>query len=193
VDPNAAAGEPAAHLPEGEVHLIRHAIALDRRSWSEPDERRPLDARGVAQAGALAERYRTRHPDRIVSSPALRCTQTLQPTADAWTLPVEPVRFLEEGSPPEEATAGLLDALTTAGDRAVAGTGTGGRPDGSGPLLLACTHGDVLEGVIDLLLRDGVVFDGPVRTPKSVTYELEVGGGDFLRARVVAPPAPPGR
>jgi hypothetical protein len=192
------------------LHVTRHAVALDRRSWPTDDWERPLSARGHAQARALAERYATRGPDRLVSSPALRCRQTLQPTAEACSLPIEPAAYLEEGAPPALAQRRLIAALDeldklgaldklgvveqvggvdqVRGAKADRPPGDRGGAAGSGPLLLACTHGDVLSGMIELWLEDGVDLDGPARSPKAVTFELEVVGGAVSRARFVAPP-----
>lgn len=165
-----SAPDPARQR-SGAVHLIRHAIAGDRRDWDGPDENRPLTAAGRAQAEAIAERYRRACPDRIVSSPALRCMQTVQPAADLWGLAVEPAGYLLEGADAEEALGLLLAGLDSA------------------RLVLACTHGDVLDGMVDLLLDGGVCFDGRVRTPKSVTFELQVQHGAITSGRVVPPPA----
>ncbi len=186
-----AVAADAAGRADGVIHLIRHAIALERRTWTQPDELRPLDARGFAQARSLAARYESRRPDRLLSSPFVRCIQTLQPTAEACGMAVEVAAFLEEGAPAEEAETGLLAKLSEL-HRAGQPDGSEPRPLGSHPLLLACTHGDVLEGFVERLLEEGVDFEGSPRTPKSVTYELEVIAGRFARARVVAPPEPRG-
>jgi 8-oxo-dGTP diphosphatase len=184
------------------VHVVRHAVALDRRSWPVDDWQRPLSPRGHAQARALAGRYASAPPDRFVSSPALRCVQTLQPTADAGGKTIERVAYLEEGAPPERAERRLLDlvaeiaeAAGTVGTAEAAEVGRGHRPGrgaggatGRGPLLLACTHGDVLDGLIGMWLGRDVVLDGPARAPKAVTFELEVSGGAVTRACFVAPP-----
>lgn len=154
----------------GAVHLIRHALAGDRRDWDEADEERPLTAAGRAQAEAIAGRYRLARPGRIVSSPARRCVETVEPVAALWGCSVECVPYLGEGADPKEARRRLLDAL------------------GAIDLVLACTHGDVLDGVVSLLMTEGVRFEGPVTTPKSVTFELAVRGGAVASARVVPPP-----
>jgi broad specificity phosphatase PhoE len=60
--------------------LIPHADAGDRRKWPTDQDLRPLSELGVAQAAALADEVG--HVDEIISSPALRCVQTVEPIAE---------------------------------------------------------------------------------------------------------------
>jgi broad specificity phosphatase PhoE len=190
MDPPREPASEAVVVSDGQVHVIRHALALDRHAWVGDDRMRPLNEQGRAQARALVGRYPTAPPDRLLSSPALRCIETLQPTADTFAIPIEQVVFLAEGAPAHEARRNLIAAVEqTRTVTASPATRRGSRGDGGvRPLVLACTHGDVLEGLIELLVVERVPFDGAVRTPKSVTYELEVAGGSISRARVVEPP-----
>ncbi len=62
--------------------LVRHASAGSRDDWPGDDDLRPLDARGEAEAVVLAALFACFAPRaRVVSSPALRCVQTVQPYA----------------------------------------------------------------------------------------------------------------
>ncbi len=77
----------AALVPRQTVPLIllRHASAGSKRDWHGDDETRPLDARGMADARELAGLLTCFAPRaRVVSSPALRCTQTVLPYAAAF-------------------------------------------------------------------------------------------------------------
>jgi Histidine phosphatase superfamily (branch 1) len=103
-------GETA--LAPGEALLVRHADAGDRRAWSGPDELRPLDRSGRRQAAALAELLAPLAPRRIVSSPAVRCRETVEPLAAALGLPVEESDALAEGAPRDP-----VRALLAAADR----------------------------------------------------------------------------
>jgi 8-oxo-dGTP diphosphatase len=69
--------------------LIRHALAGDSDAWQGDDTIRPLDARGRRQAGALVDALAQFELDRIVSSPFLRCVQTVEPLAEARALELE--------------------------------------------------------------------------------------------------------
>ena len=80
------------------VLLVRHAEAGDRHHWDGPDEQRPLSQEGRAQAEALPETLAEFGVARVLSSPYLRCTQTVEPLAAALRLPVEPSDDLAEGA-----------------------------------------------------------------------------------------------
>jgi phosphohistidine phosphatase SixA len=102
----------------------RHARAGSPAEWEGDDRLRPLDKKGWRQARGLRALLAAHPLDRFVSSPALRCTQTLEPLAEERELGLETAPELMEGSS-GEAALGLLREL---GDRAA-----------------VCTHGDVLE------------------------------------------------
>jgi len=74
----------SAFLPRQTVPLIlvRHASAGRKADWPGDDEARPLDAQGAADARVLAGLLGCFAPAaRVVSSPALRCTETVRPFA----------------------------------------------------------------------------------------------------------------
>jgi 8-oxo-dGTP diphosphatase len=121
------------------VILLRHASAGDRAAWTGDDRLRPLDERGREQALALADRLRARGVERVLSSPYVRCTQTVAPLG----LEIVPDERLAEGAPIEE----ILELLNSA------------------EATVACTHGDVIEAVLGHGLRkgEGVVLDDGLR------------------------------
>jgi phosphohistidine phosphatase SixA len=119
------------------VVLLRHASAGDRDRWEGDDRLRPLDKKGRRQAKALREILLARGVTRALSSPYVRCVQTLEPLG----LGVEPDDRLAEGAD----VHATLDLLR--------------HTDGA----VACTHGDVIEHVLGgLALKKaaGVVLDG---------------------------------
>jgi len=60
--------------------VVRHASAGQKTDWDGDDLLRPLDGGGEADARLLAELLSCFAPAaRVISSPALRCTQTMQP------------------------------------------------------------------------------------------------------------------
>jgi 8-oxo-dGTP diphosphatase len=116
------------------IVLLRHGDARDRKTWPGDDRLRPLNMRGAEQARRLIEPLRKLGPTRIVSSPYTRCIETVEPLAAAMKLAVKQSAALAEGAAPEEAMALL--------DKAAPGT-------------VACTHGDVVEAVLEAGLRKG--------------------------------------
>jgi phosphohistidine phosphatase SixA len=107
-----------------QVLLVRHAHALPRSAWTDPDSERPLDERGQRQAAGLVAGLAGHTPGRLVTSPFLRCVQTVEPLAAALGLQPELDERLVEDGDADQARA-LLHELA----------GSGG---------LACTHGDLL-------------------------------------------------
>ena len=81
------------------VYLVRHARAGHRETWDgEDDTLRPLDERGQRQAEGLVAQLAERDFSRILSSPYVRCLQSVEPLAEARGLQVEPVEALAEGA-----------------------------------------------------------------------------------------------
>lgn len=118
------------------VLLLRHASAGKRSAWTGDDRLRPLDKRGRAQAAALRDVLRAHGVQHVLSSPYVRCTQTVAPLE----LEIVPDERLAEGAPADAAIELLRDL-----DDAV-----------------ACTHGDIVEAIIGRSLAKGaaVVLDG---------------------------------
>jgi 8-oxo-dGTP diphosphatase len=69
--------------------LIRHARAGKRSEWQGDDRRRPLDERGRRQAAALVDELAPFAIERILSSPYVRCVETLEPIAAQRGLEIE--------------------------------------------------------------------------------------------------------
>ena len=118
--------------------LLRHASAGHRRDFDGDDDRlRPLDDRGRRQAAALVEQFAALGVRRVLSSPYVRCVETVEPLAAALGLTVEIDDRLAEGA--GRAAHDLL------------------RQDGA----VCCTHGDICEALLGRGLKKGaaVVFD----------------------------------
>jgi phosphohistidine phosphatase SixA len=69
--------------------LVRHAWAGDRDEWEGDDGDRPLDKRGRRQAKELVERLQPFPIEAILSSPARRCVETVEPLARERGLEIE--------------------------------------------------------------------------------------------------------
>lgn len=86
-EPVISAFRPRPTVP---LILVRHASAGRKADWPGNDESRPLDAQGAADAQALARLLACFAPTaRVISSPALRCTETVRPFAAAFGGTVE--------------------------------------------------------------------------------------------------------
>ena len=69
--------------------LIRHGSAGHSDQWQGDDRLRPLDAKGRRQAEALVPLLAEFDLDRLVSSPYVRCVQTVEPLARSRELEIE--------------------------------------------------------------------------------------------------------
>lgn len=138
------------------VLLVRHAKAGDRGRWDAPDDLRPLTPKGEAQAEALVALLAGHQIERVLSSPYLRCTQTVAPLAAGRGLAVEPCDDLAEG----EGRAGVALVRRLLAEPAAT---------------VLCSHGDVVEEVLDSL---GVERHGYTR--KGATWVLDEAGAHHL-------------
>ena len=66
------------------LYLVRHAHAGNKRQWQGADLARPLSAQGRKEALGLVEQLGARPTGRVLSSPAERCLQTVQPSPGRW-------------------------------------------------------------------------------------------------------------
>jgi 8-oxo-dGTP diphosphatase len=152
------------------IELVRHAKAGDRSLWTEPDGLRPLAGAGRAQAAGIAKRLADAPIAKLLSSPLLRCVETVQPLADLRDLAVQTDDRLAEGADPAVALAFLAAESR------------------HGPIV-ASTHGDVMMLGIERLLDEGVRLRGSkVDYKKGCTWRLTVIDGVFTSARYIAPP-----
>ncbi|CCH77205.1 conserved hypothetical protein [Nostocoides japonicum T1-X7] len=78
------------------VAVVRHAQAVARSDWKGRDADRPLDARGRRRSDALVPVLAAYAIDRVVSSPSLRCRDTLAPYAISASVRMRLRRALSE-------------------------------------------------------------------------------------------------
>jgi len=159
-----------AGLPASALYVIRHAKAGIRAAWSGPDEERPLTRRGRKQARRLVERFQGLDIQRILSSPFVRCMQTVEPLAEARGLPVEVAAELREGASVDE----LLRGLATLDDRPT----------------VVCGHGTEIRSMIDRLEAGGATIEGARGIAKGSVWVLDREGERIVAAHYL--PAPPG-
>jgi 8-oxo-(d)GTP phosphatase len=158
--------DAAAALTEP-VYLVRHAKAGSRLHWDGDDVLRPLSTKGRRQAEGLADAFADRPLAAILSSPTVRCVETVEPLARRHGLDVETVDWLAVGAPAEvtrEAVLGL-----------------------GGPAVL-CSHGEVIPPVVQHVVDGGTPHDGPLAWRKGSTWVLERDDGFPSKLRYEPPP-----
>jgi phosphohistidine phosphatase SixA len=132
------------------VFLVRHAKAEKRSEWDGPDPLRPLTSRGLRQAREVSRRLAAEPIERILTSPYLRCRQTVEPLGAALGLPVEVHERLAEGESPAKA----LDLLRGLKARAV----------------VCCTHTDLIRELSAELEENGVEIGRPTVDPDARAF-----------------------
>jgi 8-oxo-dGTP diphosphatase len=146
------------------IYLVRHAKAGDRSSWDGDDTVRPLSGKGRRQAVAISDRLFdliAAHPDaQLVSSPYIRCMQTLEPLAARLHSQVIPEPRLAEGY-----------------DR-----------EGALQLIATLPNGDVIPDVMAALQRRRAEIIGDPDWRKGTVWVLAREDGEVTEAAVWAPP-----
>lgn len=140
--------------PAHAIVVLRHSAARKRDKWTGPDAERPLKKTGRQQAEALVPLLVAYAPDRVVTSPSVRCRETVAPYVEAASVPLETYPGLSE----EDWTLERLDELVT--DVA----------SWPGNVLL-CSHRPVLPSLLDRL---GVV-DEPLAPGELVVCHHRAG------------------
>jgi len=151
------------------LHVVRHAQAGERRGFQGSDELRPLSAAGRRQSEAIAE-VLAAETGPLLSSPALRCLETLAPLSRRRRRAIVPLGMLAEGSDP----LGAYGVLT-------------GCAAGQG--VVACTHGDVFEGLVELAVTRGARLASAPDARKGATASFVLREGRLIEVRFVPPPA----
>lgn len=147
-------------------YLVRHAKAGSRERWTAPDRDRPLTPPGIAQASALATLLAP-STRRVMSSPYLRCVQTVAPLAEAVGVRVEEDDHLAEGADP----AWAMERLA------------------SEPGSVLCTHGDIMGSIVMQLADANVPMVGGMQWAKGATWAFTVADGRIAGGRYLPPPA----
>jgi 8-oxo-dGTP diphosphatase len=119
------------------------------------------------EALGLIEQLATRPIGRVLSSPAERCLQTVEPLANRLGRPIEPSEALGT----DGTGAGVIELLTDpALDQAV-----------------LCTHGELIGEVFEELQEAGIELSGPPGWPKGCTWILEFDAGQGWKGTYLEP------
>ena len=149
------------------LHLVRHATALDRSGYRDDDRTRPLSEDGRRQAETLARWALFDRVTAVVSSPAVRCVDTVAPLARRLELEVLHDDRLYEGHDPSH----LLELAEGAGD------------------VVVCSHGDLIPEALRLAAMRGATLVGDRMVEKGCTWSVEFGtdGRPTRAVRTAAP------
>jgi broad specificity phosphatase PhoE/ADP-ribose pyrophosphatase YjhB (NUDIX family) len=150
------------------IHLVRHSAAGARSRWEGPDAERPLTSKGLAQSKALADELGDVGIGRILTSPYVRCVETVAPLGESTGLDLELSDDLAEGAGP-----GQIDRLLE---------------EVSGSTVVLCSHGDVIPALLERLQRMGTRFLSPYVSKKGSTWVVGHDGTSFTEAVYVPPP-----
>jgi 8-oxo-dGTP diphosphatase len=153
--------------------LVRHAKARSRSTWPDADPLRPLDVRGRERAKALVPILAAYGVTRVITSPSLRCLDTVLPYADAAGHEARlKVGLSEEGfaEKPERASYHLTRLLER------------------GNATVLCSHGPVLPVLLEQLAGiadSGGFAENPAKVTLSEAAQSGVGKGEALVAHLV--------
>ena len=149
------------------TYLVRHASAGLRDDADPSDEDRPLDDTGIVQASKLTSWLRHEPIDTIVSSPFLRCRQTVAPLAEALGIEVTISEALGEGTPIETSWDLLVSVV-------------------SGTAVL-CSHGDVIPDLIRRAQMRGMHVPGKSGSAKGSVWTLQHWEGETFATGIYTP------
>jgi len=151
-----------------QLYLVRHAKAGERRLWTDDDTLRPLSKKGRKQSELLAERLAKLGPGALISSPYVRCVQTLEPLATRLGTIVEIDQRLCEDEPVEP----VLELLAEAPSRSV-----------------LSSHGDIIAATLRAVEQRGAKLRTPPDWRKASVWVLDRSKkGRIVRATVWPPP-----
>ena len=119
------------------IVVVRHGQAEPKKGWTGADDDRPLTPRGRRQAERIGKVI-VDSPDRVLSSPAVRCRETVQWLAERRGLEVE-----------------LTDALATdAGRDATDLCKKLATSEPAGSVVVLCTHREAMVEMLPRLAKE---------------------------------------
>ncbi len=162
-------------LPPGVVRvvLVRHADAGRRSDYGGPDDARPLSDRGMQQAHELLDLLTGFAPTRLLSAPALRCRQTLEPLSRSTGLAVEVAPMFGEDEFAADAQAKARRLLADLGC--------------TEEVTVIVSQGGVIPALMAWLAPSGAPEPEPQIAAKAGVWALAFGAGR-VRADYYPPP-----
>ena len=131
------------------IIALRHGKAVPPASWDGPDATRPLLHRGLEQARSVAPAIAAWAPERLITSTAVRCITTIEPTAILTGLSIRATDAISQDAY-EEGTASVRKVVHKRLERKVSA--------------VLCSHGPVLPLIIDeMAAQTHTPLDAPLR------------------------------
>lgn len=164
----ATATEMAREREPGVIYMVRHAHAGDKKKWRKPDDVRPVSTKGQEQIATIVNRLVRTPINNVVSSPALRCEQSVAPIAARLGIKAKSVAALRRDAGVDE-VLGLI--------RKHRGTRT-----------VMCSHGETIGPLIEhLSADDSVDVRGPMEWAKGSIWVLSTRRKRIVAARYIPP------
>ncbi len=147
------------------IYLVRHAHAGSRESTSQHDRYRTLSDKGRKRAQVIADLLESVDISAILSSPATRCVQTVEPLAESHGLMIVEHEDLWEDADTHDVMA-ILD-LHTKGN------------------VVISSHGNLIPVIVEQLGRQGAKIHGR-GCEKGSIWVLEHDGKRFSKATYIS-------
>ncbi len=162
-------------MPPGVVRvvLVRHADAGRRSDYDGPDDARPLSDRGMQQAHELLALLICFAPNRLLSAPALRCWQTLEPLSRSTGLAVQAAPMFGEDEFAADAQAEAHRLLADLGS--------------TEDVTVIVSQGGVIPALMAWLAPSGAPEPEPQIAAKAGVWAVAFGAGR-VRADYYPPP-----
>jgi len=137
------------------IIALRHGKATPPENWDGPDATRPLLQRGIDQSLSVAPGIAAYRPAKLISSTAVRCLQTIAPTARVTGLAVtEKVEISQDAYRSDGAAVSKIIAKRLRKARTA----------------VLCSHGPVLPQLIDAVVRaTGTADSGKLQRAASLS------------------------
>ena len=125
--------------------MLRHGKALAREEWLGGDEDRPLDQRGSLQAKRMISIYQAFNIEKVITSDAIRCYDTVEPLTKALDLKLKVEKVISEQSWKKDKELAIEFAKEIIKDERT---------------ILVCSHNPVLPRMLEKLTKK-IDFDYP--------------------------------
>ena len=146
--------------------FIRHAKAGSSDHFDGEDFYRPLSKPGGRQALDIADLAELKGTDSIVSSPFIRCIQTVEPLSEKLGIPID--------------TDPILGDATTSGNLEI---WLGQAASDVSQCKVVCSHGDVIPVLVGLLFDRLPGIEYPALCSKGSQWYFDMGAGAIFAAK----------